>query len=88
MIYIIYDKVIAMYRTNIRLIDMHHRDSIVLQFLRDNAQQNKVKTNSNAIAVAVGCHPQTAKAILKRLLSSGHIEIIEKTYRGGFTYKV
>lgn len=73
---------------DIRLIDMHHRDSLVLDFLRKNAIDNHIRISAETIADKIGCHPNTARAIIRRLERAGHLVVSERTYRNGFTYKI
>ena len=69
-------------------IDMHIRDERVLSHLKAQAKCGRIRTNADAIAETFACHPNTARAILRRLIRAGHITIDERIYRGGFIYKI
>lgn len=68
--------------------DMHIRDERVLEFMRSKAVKNVIKISADEIATHFKCHANTARAILKRLREAGHIEILEFSFRGGYTYHV
>lgn len=69
-------------------IDMHIRDMRVLEWLRATAQDGSLQVAADAIAVEFKCHPNTARAILTRLIRAGQIEVAANCYRGGKFYRI
>lgn len=69
-------------------IDMHIRDERVLTWLKSQAVSGEVQVSGDKIAVAFKCHPHTGRAILRRLVRTGHLGVCVRKYQGGFIYKV
>lgn len=70
-------------------IDMHIRDERILSRLKEHASPSgEVKVSADEISKEFLCHPNTARAILKRLVHAEHITVIQRSFRGGFVYKV
>jgi hypothetical protein len=69
-------------------IDMHIRDERVLAWLTEEAGETSLRVSSVAVAQEFKCHQNTAQAILRRLRLAGCIEVEQKSFRGGFTYRV
>jgi DNA-binding MarR family transcriptional regulator len=75
-----------MTRYSVVWVDMHARDIRVLEFLK-SCDGQPVKQGD--IADEIGCHVNTAAAILKRLSGAGCIEIDKQgTKRGGYVVRV
>jgi hypothetical protein len=70
------------------LVDMHIRDERILSHLKATAKCGRIRTNADDIARQFACHPNTARKILHRLISAGHITIAQRVYRGGFIYVI
>lgn len=73
---------------NIVMIDMQIRDERILNFLRHNARNGKITIAADSLAEHFKCHPNTARAIMRRLIRAGYVEIDQRVYRGGFTYRL
>lgn len=73
---------------NIIAIDMQIRDERVFAWLCQKASNTTVQLAADRVAEEFKCHPNTARAILKRLQQAGLIAIDQRSFRGGFTYKV
>lgn len=75
-------------RTDIRLIDMHLRDQRALAFLRTHADASGyIQIRHQDVADHLGCHINTARAIVLRLVSAREISM-ETGRRGGCLYRV
>lgn len=73
---------------NIIAIDMQIRDERVFQWLCKKAGDSAVQVAADDVAGEFKCHANTARAILKRLQQAGLIAIEQRSFRGGFSYKV
>lgn len=73
----------------IKLIDMFIRDERILNWIHKRASGGEVRIPHSEIAKEFGCHRNTARAIIWRLIGSGHLSV-RKTGagRGGFVYRV
>lgn len=69
-------------------IDMHLRDERVLEWIKERAGAEPLQIAADTVSDQFKCHPNTSRAILKRLVYAGHIEISAECYRGGMIYKV
>jgi hypothetical protein len=67
-------------------IDMQIRDERVYAWIEKQGQT--VKVSGDDVASEFKCHPNTGRAILKRLRQAGLLEVFSRSYRGGFVYEV
>ncbi|MCL4251796.1 MAG: hypothetical protein KJ065_26825 [Anaerolineae bacterium] len=72
---------------SITLADMHYRDQRALDHIRDRAGDGGcAQISHSAIAEAIGCHRNTALAIVRRLERAQLIEVDRHAKRGGYLY--
>jgi Mn-dependent DtxR family transcriptional regulator len=69
------------------VIDMHIRDERVLKWIQSQHAPS-LKISAVVVADHFKCHQNTAQAILRRLRQADYIELTERNYRGGHTYRV
>ena len=71
-------------------IDMHIRDTRVLTWVQEitDLEGEPLQIPADRVAEKFICHPNTARAILRRLVSAGHLLIEQKAFRGGRFYKI
>ena len=71
-------------------IDMHIRDKRVFTWVQEitDLEGEPLQIPAGRIATEFVCHPNTARAIMKRLVSAGHLIIHNHVFRGGKFYKV
>jgi len=69
------------------VIDMHIRDERVLKWI-EGQHTPSLKISAVEVATHFKCHQNTAQAILRRLRQADYIEIEERNFRGGHTYRV
>lgn len=65
-------------------IDMHIRDERLLEWLKDRHNQ---RIPAQKMATIHKCHPNTIRAMTRRLELAGHIQII-RSRRGGHIYRI
>lgn len=70
------------------IIDMHIRDERVLEWIKSQAHYGEAQVSGEKIAESFKCHPNTARAILKRLVSAQRIEVVTRKFQGGFVYRI
>jgi len=70
------------------IADMHIRDERVLEWLRNRANGGSIQVSAYSVASAFGCHHKTAQAILRRLVASGHLQIMSYRRTGGYVYRI
>lgn len=67
-------------------IDMEIRDERLLKWLEGRHNQ---RVTAQEMADVFKCHPNTIRAMTKRLKGSGHIDILGyPSVPGGYTYRV
>lgn len=70
-------------------IDMHIRDERVLERLRNCYGDQPFRISHDKIADLFKCHRLTARAIMHRLESAGHLQIIDNRVKcGGYVYRL
>lgn len=71
-------------------IEMHLRDGYTLNWLKQRLENGPDTVTYFELADALNCHPNTARAVLKRLLGAGLIEVQQDGHpgRGGYTYRI
>jgi hypothetical protein len=70
-------------------IDMHLRDERVLERLKACYADRPFRISHEKIADEFKCHRLTARAIMHRLASAGHIKVIDRRAKcGGYVYKI
>lgn len=69
-------------------IDMHLRDQRVLEWIKQNAEDDLLRITADDVSTVFKCHPNTSRAIIQRLIGAGHIDVARPSFRGGRIYKV
>lgn len=69
-------------------IEMHLRDQITLDWLKQRLADGPDKLTYAELSTALKCHPNTARNIIARLRGAGHIEIVDNHRPGGYTYRL
>lgn len=71
-------------------IDMHIRDRVALAYIKRQIkmQGGEAQISHETIGEKLGCHRNTAAAIVKRLIAAGHVEADDSFgKRGGYVYR-
>lgn len=70
--------------------DMHIRDTRVFTWVQEitDLEGEPLQIPADRVAEKFICHPNTARAILKRLVTTGHLMIEQRVFRGGYFYRV
>ncbi len=69
------------------LIDMVYSDQCVLNIIRELNERGIDRIPAHLIADRLGIHPNTARRIIKKLVTVGLVEIDRSRYAGGFTIR-
>lgn len=74
-------------RGSIILDDMHIRDERALEWISRQSRNGTIELKRGQLAKQLGCHENTATAILRRLIGAGMIEVSARRRRF-YVYRV